>query len=126
MRSTARRSRIFSVGDIVRVPFPHVERDRAQARPALVITAPVGPDGLLTWTLMITAAKRGRWPGDIAIGDDHEALGLPVRCVVRTAKIAAIETNRIESKVGRLPDGLLAEVHAALADLLALHPVSSR
>lgn len=83
---------IFEPGDIVRAPFPHVERPVLVPRPALVVTAvPIGPDGLLLWALMITNAARPAWPGDIDI-PDASALGLLIPSKIRTAKIAAIET----------------------------------
>lgn len=105
-----RISRIFEIGDVVRVPFPFVERDRSQARPALVVSRPVGPDGVLLWTLMITSARRGLWPGDLPIGPDHAEYGLPIPCFIRTAKIAAIELESIERMQGRLSEALMARV----------------
>jgi mRNA interferase MazF len=120
MTSIPRRSKIFDIGDIVRVPFPYAERDRYQARPALVIGRPVGPDGLLTWTLMITSAQRGPWPGDVPIGAEHTQYGLPLPCFVRVEKIAAVETVSIERRVGRLPDELIITIQNMLLDTLAL------
>jgi mRNA interferase MazF len=122
MKSIPRPSKIFDIGDIVRVPFPYAERDRYQARPALVIGRPVGPDGLLTWTLMITSAQRGPWPGDVSVGSKHTHYGLPTPCFIRVAKIAAIETASIERRVGRLPDEMISEIQNALRDTLALSP----
>ena len=109
-RSTAKRSIIFEVGDIVRVPFPFVERDRLQARPALIISRPVGAGGLLQWSVMITSAQRGSWPGDISTGSGHAEFGLPVPCFIRTAKIAALEVAAIERRLGRVSSALLEQV----------------
>lgn len=93
----------FEAGEIVRVLFPHVERNVRRYRPALVVTRePIGPDGLLIWVAMITSAERERWPGDVAI-DEHETAGLPIRSVVRTAKLATLEAAAAE-RIGRLPD----------------------
>jgi mRNA interferase MazF len=76
----------------VRVPFPHVERPVLVPRPAVVLTSvPLGPEGLLTWTLMITNAARAEWPGDVVI-EGAEEIGLIVPSKIRTAKIAAVET----------------------------------
>ena len=95
---------------MVRVPFPFVERERTQARPALIISNPVGPDETLLWTLMITSARRGAWPGDIAVGARHADYGLPVPCYIRTAKIAALQTRTIERREGCLPAKLMDDV----------------
>nr|WP_302480181.1 type II toxin-antitoxin system PemK/MazF family toxin [Sphingomonas bacterium] len=106
------------MGDVVRVPFPFVERTRLRARPALIVSGPVGPDGALLWSLMITSARRGRWPGDIAIGGDHARYGLPVPCFIRTAKIAALEASAIERRLGQLPADLSDEVKREIRDAL--------
>lgn len=99
----------FEAGDVVRVLFPHVERNVARPRPALVLTRePVGPDGLLIWVGMITNARRKAWPGDILI-EDHEAAGLPVPSVIRTAKIATLEAASA-TRIGRLPEAQILAV----------------
>jgi mRNA interferase MazF len=100
---------IFSQGDIVRAPFPHVERPIAVPRPALVVgRAPLGPDDLLIWTLMITNAEREEWPGDIHI-PGAITMGLLIPSKIRTAKIAPIET-RFASLIGRLDEETLGQV----------------
>jgi mRNA interferase MazF len=92
----------FETWDIVRVPFPYVERPVHQHRPALVIA---GKDSegshRLLWLAMITSAANQGWHGDVAISDLSEA-GLPVPSVVRPAKLATIE-ERDADRVGRLP-----------------------
>jgi mRNA interferase MazF len=99
----------FEAGDVVRVLFPHVESNLRRARPALVLTRePVGPDGLLIWVGMITNARRKRWPGDVLI-EDHQAAGLPVPSVVRTAKVATLEAASA-TRIGRLSDVQIAAV----------------
>lgn len=95
----------------MRVPFPHAERSVVVSRPALVIgTRPVGLEGLLTWTLMITNARRESWPGDVDI-PNSEAIGLLIPSKVRSAKIAAVETATAE-RLGRLDPATLNEVIA--------------
>ncbi len=87
------------------------------SRPALVIGAcPVGPDGLLTWTLMITNARRETWPGDVDI-PDAVAIGLLIPSKVRTAKIAAVETATAK-RIGRLDPLTLEKVTALLRTYL--------
>jgi mRNA-degrading endonuclease toxin of MazEF toxin-antitoxin module len=93
---------IFETWDIVRVPFPYVERPVRQHRPALVIAAEEreGKHGLL-WLAMITSAANRGWRGDVSISDLSEA-GLPVPSVVRPAKLATLE-ERDADRLGRLP-----------------------
>lgn len=77
-------------------------------RPALALTSPIGPDGLLIWTLMITNAARPDWPGDVAI-ENAEALGLLIPSKVRTAKISAAEIHTA-TRLGRLDSSTIARV----------------
>jgi mRNA interferase MazF len=102
MNSTAHTT-IFEGGDIVRVPYPHVERPIVVPRPAIVLTRkPVGPRGLLIWTAMVTNAIRDDWPGDVAI-PNAQALGLLIPSKVRTAKIYTSE-SAAASLIGRLDE----------------------
>jgi mRNA interferase MazF len=88
--------------DVVRVPFPYIERPVLQHRPALVV-APAdvaGAYGLL-WVAMVTSATHRHWPGDVVVSDLREA-GLPIASIVRPAKLATIEAG-IAEWIGRLP-----------------------
>lgn len=99
----------FSAGDIVRVPFPHVENDETRSRPALVISnTPIGPEGGLFWAMMVTNALRPGWPGDLII-EDLAAAGLSHPSKIRTAKIATLEAQGAEP-IGRIDYALLADV----------------
>jgi hypothetical protein len=91
----------------VRAPFPHVERPIVVPRPALVISrTPIGLNGLVTWTLMITNALREPWPGDIDI-PNAEQIGLLIPSKIRSAKIAPVETAKA-SLIGCLDAETLA------------------
>ena len=108
---------IFEAWDIIRVPFPYTARPVLQRRPALVVSADsiVGPPGLL-WVLMITSAENRRWPGDVEISDLAES-GLPAPSLVRTAKIATIETGEAD-RLGGLPRRDRRSVARQLAEAL--------
>jgi mRNA interferase MazF len=86
----------FEVWDIVKVPFPYTDRPVRQRRPALVVAADrlQAEHGLL-WLLMITSAANRGWPVDVAVMDLATA-GLPAPSIVRTAKIATIESRDAE------------------------------
>lgn len=103
----------FVAGTIVRVPFPYSGFSTVQRRPALVIAAPLpGTGPALLWVLMITSAENRGWDGDVSIGD-HGAVGLPVASVVRTAKIATIESARAD-RIGQIDEGDLRTVQHAV------------
>jgi mRNA interferase MazF len=107
---------IFERGHVVRVPFPYVERHKQQYRPALVVsTRGIGPDDSLMWILMITSAVHEPWRGDVKVSGTIEMTGLPIPSVVRTAKIATIETASAEL-IGKLSPRNLARVMAELAE----------
>ena len=110
----------FERGDVVRAPFPYTDRDTTQHRPALVVsTGGVGASGGLYWVVMITSAENRGWPGDVAIGDDHAAAGLPAPSVVRPAKIATVDGHRL-SRLGRLSEDQVTQVMASIGDTLGL------
>ena len=62
---------------------------------------------------MITSAANRPWPGDVSLADTYEDVGLPVPSVVRTAKIATIESRRPDP-IGRLPEDRLRAVESAI------------
>jgi len=106
-------------GTVVRVPFPYSDAETRQHRPALVVaTTGSGPGPPLVWVLMITAAENRGWAGDITV-PDNPATGLPIPSLIRTAKIATIDTGRAEPR-GRIAPETLAQVRAELAQCLGL------
>ena len=94
----------FKVWDVVKVPFPYTDRPVRERRPALVVaTTPILEQHGLLWVMMITSAENRGWPGDVDVSDLGQA-GLPAASVVRTAKIATIESTEAE-RMGVLPVG---------------------
>lgn len=113
---------VFEVWDVVRVPFPYIERPVRQRRPALVLSAAEpGASHQLLWLAMITSAANIGWPGDVAVSDLAEA-GLPIPSIVRPAKLATIEANDA-ARLGTLPGVDRPAVSRYLRDRLhtALH-----
>lgn len=103
----------FESGDVIWVPFPHVESQRMRERPALVVTQrPIGLGGELLWAVMITNALREAWPGDILI-EDFAAAGLPILSKIRTAKIATLESIHAR-QIGRIEEDLWKLVQAQI------------
>ncbi|MXW34117.1 MAG: type II toxin-antitoxin system PemK/MazF family toxin [Acidobacteria bacterium] len=91
----------FEQGDVIKVPFPYTDRATRQSRPALVVSTDTleTAHGLL-WVAMITSAANRGWPGDVAVKDLAQA-GLPAPSVIRTAKIATIESSDAR-RLGRI------------------------
>jgi mRNA interferase MazF len=91
----------FEPFDIVVVPFPYADRLAEKRRPALVVSnRKLAVHGLI-WIAMITSAENEAWPSDVTIRDSRRA-GLPAPSVVRPAKIACIDPERIDRRLGRL------------------------
>lgn len=106
----------FEPGDVIKVPFPYTDRATRQRRPALVVSsAPLAEAHGLLWVLMITSAENRGWGGDVAITALVKA-GLPVPSVIRTAKIATIETRDAEP-LGKVSHTLLTKVRKNLAEI---------
>jgi mRNA interferase MazF len=110
----------FEAGTIVRVPFPYTDSNTRQHRPALVVSnGAIGENGALLWIVMITSAANRRWANDVPIDADYKAYGLPVPSLIRTTKIATIDTSAAD-RLGELDSGRLAAVRAAIAQHLPL------
>ncbi|MGF7206459.1 mRNA interferase MazF [Skermanella aerolata] len=92
----------FEPWDIVKVPFPYVDRLVRQWRPALVVAEDdIQAHYGLVWVLMITRADNRRWPSDVAVSNLATA-GLPAASVVRTGKVTVIDVPGAK-RLGTLP-----------------------
>jgi mRNA interferase MazF len=108
----------FSQGDVIRVPFPYLDRDIEQRRPALVISDGALGNGFLLWVAMITSAGGRAWPGDLEVKDLTLA-GLPAPSIIRTLKVATIEAERAQL-LGKVDAATRRAVMAKLRTHLAL------
>ncbi len=104
--------------DVVVVPFPYSERLAEKRRPALVVSNDDLHREGLVWIAMITGAGKAERTGDVLIRDLASA-SLPGASMVRTAKLATVEPDRILRRIGNLVPGERAAVRAALASFLA-------
>lgn len=101
---TAAPTPIYDRWSVVSVPFPYTDGDRAQRRPAVVVSSDIaGRTHGLYWVVMITSAENAPWPEDVPIGN-LEMAGLTHPSVVRPTKIATIQQARIDRVLGALGD----------------------
>ena len=93
----------YRPGDIVVTLFPFADQALAKERPAVVCAGPwVVSDTIeICWVAMITTTELKGWRGDIEV-PDIRAVGLPVPSIIRTLKIACIDTGAITKKLGSL------------------------
>lgn len=109
----------FKQGDVVKVPFPYTDRSTRQHRPALVVsTGGVEDQHGLLWVVMITSAENRGWEGDVPVKDLKRA-GLPFPSIVRTAKLATIESADAE-RLGTIERAKLAAVIGKIKSELGL------
>jgi mRNA interferase MazF len=66
---------------------------------------------------MLTGSRKARQVGDVPVLDVEQA-GLPGASIVRSAKVATIEPNRIFRKLGSLAEAERASVSASYMGLL--------
>jgi mRNA interferase MazF len=109
----------FEQGDVVVLPFPYVDRLAEKRRPALVVSSPLLLSLNLVWVVMITSAANRPWPSDVPIGS-LELAGLPAASIIRPAKIACIEPDRIVRAIGRIGKEELSPVLNAVGRYLGL------
>ncbi|MEK7265335.1 MAG: type II toxin-antitoxin system PemK/MazF family toxin [Pseudomonadota bacterium] len=102
MKKPIAASEALAPYDVVVVPFPYADRLAEKKRPALVVSSSaMTADYGLVWLAMITSASNPRWDCDIEIGN-LSAAGLPAPSLVRSAKLATVDVNRIVRRIGRL------------------------
>ena len=108
----------YSAFDVVTVPFPFTDSNKTKRRPALVLSSKNHFNDKIKHSVMamITSAKNGPWPLDVAIHDLHKT-GLSAQSVVRM-KLFTLDHRFIFSKIGTLSDKDKKEVRASLTQAL--------
>ena len=102
-RKGLRQTLTFAPYEVVVVPFPYADRLAEKRRPAIVISAPdLARAHGLVWLAMVTSATNRRWDSDVTVSD-LTMTGLPAPSLVRPAKIATVDGERILRKLGKLP-----------------------
>ncbi|MBM3790426.1 MAG: type II toxin-antitoxin system PemK/MazF family toxin [Acidobacteria bacterium] len=88
--------------EVVAIPFPFTESERARRRPALVLSSADSFSSRIGHSVMamITSAENEPWPLDVEIRD-LRAAGLPARSIVRM-KLFTIDHRLIVKKLGSL------------------------
>lgn len=106
-------ARVYTLGDVVVVPFPYSDRLAEKRRPAVVVSNTRLAEEGFVWLAMITSAHHSALSHDVRIADLALA-GLPAPCVVRPTKIATVEPSRILRTAGRLHGAQAAHVLATV------------
>ncbi|MCC7048546.1 MAG: type II toxin-antitoxin system PemK/MazF family toxin [Alphaproteobacteria bacterium] len=92
----------FSRWDVVAVNYFFMEGDTAKHRPGVIVST----DRLhkahdLCVVAMVTTARAGIRPDDIAVSDLARA-GLPVPCVIRSARLVTMNAAMVARRSGTL------------------------
>lgn len=73
----------YDAFDVVVVPFPFTDKKASKRRPAVILSAAVGPSDMPHYVMaMITSAGNAPWPLDHRVHDLRSA-GLPAPSVIR-------------------------------------------
>ena len=118
MSAPSRTSDSFAAFDVVVVPFPYADRLAEKRRPAIVVSA----RGLakahgLVWLAMVTSADNRGWDSDVSV-TDLKLAGLPAPSLVRPAKIATVDAERVLRRIGRLTPKDARAVAAQIKEFL--------
>ena len=108
-------SETHSAWDVIVVPFPYSDRLAEKRRPALVVSNQRLHAQGYVWIAMITGSAKVRMPGDVPI-EDLKSAGLPEPSLVRVAKLATVEPDRVLRRIGALSS---ADRRAVRRQLLA-------
>jgi mRNA interferase MazF len=105
-------------GTVVVLPFPYADRLAEKRRPALVVSSQelARRHGIL-WVAMITSAENAGWEGDVEIADPVRS-GLRVPSLIRPAKLATVDLNRITRRLGSIDEQEFGLVRATVSGLL--------
>lgn len=90
-------------GDVIVTMFPFADGNFAKQRPAVVCAGPwrVSDRFEVCWVVMITTTILKGWPGDVDV-PNNAGVGLSVPSIIRTLKIACIDTRNVIVKLDEL------------------------
>lgn len=103
---------VYQPGDLVLVTFPHTSGGLASSRPALVLLDTGDADVLLARV----TTQRHTSPHDLSIADWRGA-GLLASSFIRLHKLASIEKNLVQRRLGMLQTADRVRVSALLKQM---------
>jgi mRNA interferase MazF len=110
-------SQVYQFGDVLLLSFPFTNLVGTKRRPALVILDT--RDGDIVVARITSQIYETEFD---ALLDDWQQAGLMMPSVVRIHKIATLEQQLVERKLGKLTDEDLAQVGAKLQLLCVVEP----
>jgi mRNA interferase MazF len=107
-------------GDIALVRFPFAELSSEKKRPALILTQTVrSPRNRLATVAMITSQIEAlKLTGDVILAE-WKAAGLLHPSLLRLAKIATVDQDLVDKKLGRLSERDMDAARAAFRRVFA-------
>ena len=108
-------------GDTVLIRFPQADLRTGKLRPALVIAITPGryADVLLALISSRTDQAIPAFDEIIELSDpDYGASGLKVRCVIRLARLATVQSSVINARLGNISTERLHKLRGRLVDWL--------
>ena len=109
--------RTLSFGDIIFVPYPFTDMNVRKCRPGVVVSnSNYNAQTHHVWIMMITRAKKSSWAFDLPIVD-HESAGIFDQSKIRF-KIACLDQNLIQRKLGVLGNHDMAALRETIADVI--------
>ncbi|HEX6305335.1 MAG TPA: type II toxin-antitoxin system PemK/MazF family toxin [Anaerolineales bacterium] len=108
-------------GDIVLIGFPRTDLQAGKLRPALIVAVAPGHHGDLLLSLISSRIYQAVPDFDEVIDPsdaDYAATGLKARSVVRLARLASVESDIINARLGTLSSERLEQIKKRLIEWL--------
>ena len=102
-------------GDVVLIPFPFTDLTGSKLRPAIVLVA----TGLDVTVCFVTTQLKWQEDTDVVLAVSAAA-GIKQPSLIRTSKIATLDTSLVVGRLGRLAATELAELDSQLKVVLQL------
>lgn len=110
----------MKAGDVVLVRFPFADIAAGKKRPALVLacTARSPRNRLVTLAMITSQTDAHRLPGDLLLADWKQA-GLLHPSLLRLAKVATVDVELIDKRIGALTKTDRAAARSAFGSVFA-------
>ena len=110
-------------GKIVLVPFPFDDLSATKVRPAVCLTNPAGPHQHVILAFITSTTPADLLDTDVILDSnqpDFSVTGLRTTSTLRLHRLMTVSTSLILRELGKLPEGIQADVNGKIRRLFEL------